>query len=430
MIYSARIECQDDRWGSREGNPVQRVAPLLDDHQSIWDKMARPMKLASRSTILRALGTRALGAAVGCLLGIAVAGGQARPASQPAPAGKPQMAEDVFKNVQVLRGIPVDEFMSTMGFFAAALSLNCTDCHVKAANDDWARYADDTALKQTARKMVLMVRAINQANFAGKPAVTCYSCHRSSNRSKVVPSLAEQYGSPPEDPNEVESHGEALTRDAPSVDQILDKYIQAVGGAQRLATLTSFVAKGTYSGYDTSDDKVPVEVYAKAPDQRTTIVHAPVGGGVTKDGTTAFDGHAGWINAANTLVPMLTLTGGNLDGARVDAALSFPGGAKQALTDWRDGRDVEVVQGTGGKSTVKLYFDKQSGLLVRQVRYAQTIVGLNPTQVDYSDYRDVAGLKLPFHWVVTWTDGQSTFDMNQVQPNVAIDAAKFAKPAP
>ena len=254
----------------------------------------------------------------------------------------------------------------------------------------------------------------------------------------MVPSLAEQYGSLPKIQNEVESHGEALTRDAPSVDQILDKYIQAVGGAQRLATLTSFVAKGTYSGYDTSDDKVPVEVYAKAPNQRTTILHAPVGEGLTKDGTTTFDGHAGWINAANTLVPMLTLTGGNLDGARVDAALSFPGGTKQALTDWRDGfpelniddRDVEVIQGTSGKSTVKLYFDKQSGLLVRQVRYAQTIVGLNPTQVDYSDYRDVAGVKLPFHWVVTWTDGQSTFDMNQVQPNVAIDAAKFAKPAP
>lgn len=391
------------------------------------------MKLESRPTIVRALGT-----AVACLLGVAVAGGQARPGGQPTRTEKPPMAEEVFKNVQVLKGIPVDEFMGTMGFFSAALSLNCTDCHAKAANDDWARYADDTPLKQTARKMILMVRTINQANFGGKPEVTCYSCHRSSNRPKVIPSLTEQYGSPPDDPNEVESRGEALTRDAPSVDQILDKYIQAVGGAQRLAKLTSFIAKGTYSGYDTSDDKVPVEVYAKAPDQRTTILHAPVGDGVTKDGTTTFDGHAGWINAANTLVPMLTLTGGNLDGARVDAALSFPGGIKQALSDWSDGfpetnidgRDVEVVQGTSGKSTVKLYFDKQSALLVRQVRYAQTIVGFNPTQMDYSDYREVDGVKLPFHWIVTWTDGQSTFEINQVQPNVRIDAAKFAKPAP
>jgi photosynthetic reaction center cytochrome c subunit len=391
------------------------------------------MKLGLRLTIVRALAT-----AAACLLAVAVAGGQTPQGGQTAGAEKPPMAENVFKNVQVLRGIPVDEFMGTMGFFAAALSLNCTDCHVKAANDDWARYADDTPLKQTARKMVLMVRVINQANFGGNPEVTCYSCHRSGNRPKVVPNLAEQYGSPPDDPNEVESHGEALTRDAPSPDQILDKYIQAVGGTQQTAKLTSFIAKGTYSGYDTSDDKVPVEVYAKAPNQRTTIFHAPVGGGVTKDGTTTFDGHAGWINAASTLVPMLTLTGGNLDGARVDAALSFPGGIKQALSDWRagfpatiiDGRDVQVVQGTAGGSRVKLYFDKESGLLVRQVRYAQTIVGLNPTQVDYSDYREVAGVKLPFHWLVTWTDGQSTFEMNQVQPNVPIDPAKFAKPAP
>src|SRR6202166_4227782 len=376
---------------------------------------------------------------VACLLGIVSAGGQQSPKNnQAAAAQKPLMAEQVFKNVQVLKGIPVDEFMGTMGFFSSSLRLNCTDCHVKAANDDWARYADNTPLKDTARKMILMVRTINQANFGGKPEVTCYSCHRSSNRPKVIPSLTAQHGSPPDDPNEVESRGEPLTRDAPSVDQILDKYIQAVGGAQRLAKLTSFIAKGTYSGYDTSDDKVPVEVYAQAPDQRTTIVHAPVGGGVTKDGTTTFDGHAGWINAANTLVPMLTLTGGNLDGARVDAALSFPGGIKQALSDWSDGfpetnidgRDVTVIQGTSGKSTVKLYFDKKSGLLVRQVRYAQTIVGLNPTQVDYSDYREVDGVKLAFHWIVTWTDGQSTFQMNQVQPNVAIAAAKFAKPAP
>src|ERR1700680_5139584 len=160
------------------------------------------MKLSSRPTIVRALGP-----AVACLLGVAVAGGQARPGGQPAGTEKPPMTEEVFKNVQVLRGIPVDEFMGTMGFFSAALSLNCTDCHVKAANDDWARYAEDTALKQTARKMVMMVRTIDQATLEGNPEVTCYSCHRSGNRPKVVPSLAEQYGSPPEDLNEIESHG-------------------------------------------------------------------------------------------------------------------------------------------------------------------------------------------------------------------------------
>src|ERR1700746_4097879 len=69
---------------------------------------------------------------------------------------KPQMSEDAFKNVQVLRGIPVNEFMGTMGFFSAALSMNCTDCHVNESAGDWKRYADDTPLKQTARRMVLM----------------------------------------------------------------------------------------------------------------------------------------------------------------------------------------------------------------------------------------------------------------------------------
>ncbi len=87
-----------------------------------------------------------------CLLGIVSASGQQTPpkTSPPVATQKPLMAEQVFKNVQVLKGIPVDEFMGTMGFFAASLSLNCTDCHVQAANDDWARYADDTPLKVTA----------------------------------------------------------------------------------------------------------------------------------------------------------------------------------------------------------------------------------------------------------------------------------------
>jgi photosynthetic reaction center cytochrome c subunit len=391
------------------------------------------MKLGLRPALVAALGM------VVCLVGIASAGGQSAAGGQPASTQRPVMAEDVLKNVQVLRGIPLDEFMGTMGFFAASLSLNCTDCHVGAALDNWERYADDTPRKQTTRKMILMVRAINQANFGGKREVTCYTCHRSSNRAKVTPSLAEQYGTPPpDDPDELESVDQPAAAGAPSADQILDKYIQTLGGA-RLASLTSFVAKGTYTGYDTSDAKVPVEVYAKAPGQRTTVAHVPVGDGTTKDSTTVYDGRAGWISTPNTLVPMLVLTGGNLDGAKVDADLSFPGRIKQALTNWRagfpettiDDHEVQIVQGiSAGKSLVKLYFDKKSGLLLRQVRYADTVVGLNPTQVDYSDYRELSGVKLPFRWTVTWTDGQSTFEMSEVQLNVPIAAVKFAKPNP
>jgi photosynthetic reaction center cytochrome c subunit len=392
------------------------------------------MKLPWRRAVLGWLGT-----SVGCLCAV-MAVGQATPSGQKAPATpapKQPMAEDVLKNVQVLKGIPLDEFMGTMGFFAAALSLNCADCHVPESTTDWSRYADDTPLKETARKMVLMVRAINKNNFAGQPMVTCYTCHRSNARPRIRPSLEEQYGEvAPIDPNDVESEGKA-SPSAPQANQILDKYIQAIGGAQRLATLTSFYAKATYEGFDTADSKVPAEVFAKAPDQRTTVAHIPAEGGI-KDSTTTYDGHNGWVFARDTTVPMMTLTGGLLDGAKADALLSFPGGIKQALVNLHanypetsiDDRPVRIVAGTVGRSLIRMYFDKESGLLVRLLRDAGTVVGPNPTQIDYSDYRDVSGIKFPFHWVVSWTDGRTTWDLTDVELNAPVDAAKFAKPTP
>src|ERR1051326_3116568 len=159
-------------------------------------------------------------------------------AHQPIPASA-QMAEDVFKNVQVLKGIPVDQFMDTMGFFSAALGLNCTSCHGVASASDSARFADDPALKKTARRMILMVRAINKEHFAGAAMVTCYSCHRGGDRPKIIPSLKDQYGAPDEDPNEFE-----VPRDAsgiPSSDQIFEKYIQALGGSQAVSSLNSYI---------------------------------------------------------------------------------------------------------------------------------------------------------------------------------------------
>jgi len=382
------------------------------------------MKFMSRRVIVGALVI-----AVTCLPGVAPVGGQT------APEEKPQMADEVFKNVQVLRGLTVDEFMGTMGFIAASLSMNCIDCHSVEAASDVTKYAVDTPVKQTARKMILMVKSINAANFGGKQTVTCYSCHRSGNAPKAIPSLAEQYGTPPpEDPNEVEIVGEPRSG-APSADQVFDKYIQALGGAQQLAKLTSFVAKGTYEGFDTGDEKAPVEVYAKAPDQLTAIVRIPQG-----DSIRTYDGRTGWMTSTGTLLPLpvLVLARGNLEGARLDAELCFPAQIKRTLTEWRTGfpptfiddNEVDVVQGTSvAKTPVKLYFDKKSGLLVRLVRYTNTAIGTNPTQIDYSDYRDVAGVKMPFHYTVTWTDGRSTTELSSVQPNLPIDASKFAKPA-
>ena len=116
------------------------------------------------------------------------------------------MAEDVFKNVQVLKGISVAEFMDTMGFFSSSLGLNCTGCHTEASLSNWAKYADDDVpRKRIARTMVLKVNTINKSNFGGRRAVTCITCHRGSSAPKVVPTLADQYANAAaEDPNEIE----------------------------------------------------------------------------------------------------------------------------------------------------------------------------------------------------------------------------------
>jgi len=356
-------------------------------------------------------------------------------AGQTAPA-KQLLSEQAFKNVTVLKGIPVDEFMDTMGFIAASTNYNCTDCHVEPKTEgDWSVYAEETPRKATTRRMILMVESINKTNFGGARVVTCYTCHRNlQGAPKITPSLREQYGEPPTpDPDEVE-----ITRQAPgapSADQIFAKYLQAAGGAQKAAAITSIVFKGTYQGY--AEPKASVDIYLKAPDQRTMIVHTDGG-----DRTTTFDGSNGWMAAppADKPFPVIRFTNGDLDAVRLDALLSFPDGVRQAITkpvagsSSIDDNDVVVVQGTarGGRSSIKLYFDKQSGLLVRQVRYADTIIGRVPIQVDYSDYRDVprAGVKLPFHIITTWTDGRSDVMLTSAETNVAIDAARFNQPPP
>ena len=56
----------------------------------------------------------------------------------PSPGDGVVLSDQYFKNIQALKGIPVDEFMDTMGMFAAATGMNCVDCHVSDAGGDWA----------------------------------------------------------------------------------------------------------------------------------------------------------------------------------------------------------------------------------------------------------------------------------------------------
>ena len=178
-----------------------------------------------------------------------------------------------------------------------------------------------------------------------------------------------------------------------------------------------------------------MELFGKAPGQRSMIIHTAEG-----DSTSTFDGRNGWMAApaVDRPVTLTALAGGELDHAHLEAALAFPAQLKTALKQWRSGLPAQIddnpmnlIQGTlDGRYPVNFYFDPETGLLTRVVSYADSAVGLAPTQIDYADYREVAGVKMPFRWTVTWLDGRSIITLSEVQANAAIDAARFARPTP
>jgi hypothetical protein len=340
------------------------------------------------------------------------------------------MSDQVLKNIQVLKGIPIDTFFEAMGLFASSMGGDCTYCHSKDAVFNRDAFAVATPRIQRARQMIVMMNTINKTYFAGQTKVTCFTCHRAAYSPETAPRFTLQYGTPPEEPNMINFV------DDPRADagKILDRYLEALGGPGRLAKVTSFTGKGTYAGFDTGFAEVPVEVFGKAPYQRTTVVHMDYG-----DNIRVYDGRNGWFAGPDAPIPLQPLTSGVLDAARLEALVAFPAGIKQAYSQWKaggtiiDDKDVTIVQGSNPNSgllPVNFYFDNTTGLLVRVVRWNETPVGPNPTQIDYDDYRDVAGIKMPFTWTVSLTYMQMTIKLDALQPNVPVDASRFARPAP
>jgi hypothetical protein len=357
---------------------------------------------------------------------------QAKAQTSQTVAPKAQTAGAVFKNVTTpaLKDLTVADFLQSMGVISADLGVDCSDCHPGAGSDkvDWVF---DTQRKKTARKMIDMLAVINRANFGGAQMVTCYTCHHGGLRPNTTIALDTLYGPP----NEPRDDVVAAASGGPTAVQILDKYIQAAGGAQRLAGLTSFVATGTSVGYEGLGGTGMIQIFAKAPDQRTLLIsfkdHPERG-----DSTWVYNGRAGWIKSPRSLLGQFEVTGSDLDGLKLDAQLAFPGQIKQVLTNLRAGnpdtindREVDVVQGTApGGILVTLYFDKQSSLPVRVVRYGKSPIGRVPVQSDYADYRAVNGIQFPFQYTFSWLDGKQSFKLTDVKTNVAIDQSKFAIP--
>jgi hypothetical protein len=351
-------------------------------------------------------------------------------AETPAKAGGPTAGE-FFKNVTTptLKDLTPADFILAMGLVADNLGLDCADCHPGAGSDkvDWVI---DTPQKKTARKMIEMVGVINKTNFAGVQMVTCWTCHHGRDKPATTIALDTVYASPNSERDDL------VTADPKqSAAAIFDKYIAALGGAQRLAAITSYIATGKSVGYEGLGGTGEFNIYAKSPNMKTTEIsfkdHPDRGKSVW-----AFDGRTGWITTPRGLLGEYEVNGTGLDGVRFDAQMAFPGQIKTLFTNWRVGqmetlgdRDFNIVQGgTARGLLVTLYFDTKTNLLARMIIYTSSPIGRAPQQVDFDDYRDVGGVKFPFKDTFLWLDGRWTAEISGIKTNVAIDAAKFGKP--
>ena len=242
---------------------------------------------------------------------------------------------------------------------------------------------DDKKPKQIARDMMRMMFAIDKNSFEGNREVTCYSCHRGSLKPEAVPVVESEVQPKPQ--TTAASAEEKLPVNMPTADQLIDNYIRALGGAAAIEKITSREEHGTIT---LGGQAVRIEVFDQDPDKQAVIRHMPAG-----DSVTVFDGHEGWSSMPGR--PVRDMHGADLDAAQMDADLHFPLHIKQAFAELRveypekiGDREAYVIScQKWGRPPVKFYFDEQSGLLVRLVRYAQSPLGLVPTQIDYGDYR-------------------------------------------
>jgi len=332
------------------------------------------------------------------------------------------MTEEAYKNVQVLKGIPADRLIPAMQFITYSLDVECSFCHVEGAFEK-----DDKKPKQVARKMMRMMFAINQENFEGKREVTYYSCHRGSSHPLATPIIAETgTQAVPENVQDEDEHG-PIPADVPHADEIFAKYVDALGGASTIEKLSTRIEKGTIN---LGGRQFHIDIFSKVPGKRISVIHLPNG-----DNITAYDGTSGWTSGPDR--PVRDIPAPEVASARFDADLQLPIRFKQVFSDLRTGQpekigdhDVYVVSGlNAGEPAVKFYFDESSGLLLRMLHYVDSPLGRNPTQIDYADYHDQGGMKMPFQRTIARPGARFTIQIEESQDNVPMDDAKFARPA-
>lgn len=290
-------------------------------------------------------------------------GSGADQATQPGSRSDSQRrAEEFFKNIQVLKGVPLDQVIPAMQFMTAALGVDCSFCHVAGHFEEHAKKP-----KQTARSMMQMMFALNRNSFDGHREVTCYSCHRGTRIPAKTPKFDDQ---PEADAGAAGFAGPTLPSGLPTASQLIENYIEALGGAAAVARTTSRAKKGVAS---CSGQSTRVELFTQAPGKLALVRHLTEG-----DSVVAFDGHAGWIGLPSR--PIRDLRGTDVETASELADLQFPLHFAKIFPELRveypekiGGREVNVLYGIRqGHPQAKLSFDGQSGLLVRLMRYAES----------------------------------------------------------
>lgn len=322
-----------------------------------------------------------------------------------------QTAEQRFKNIQIFKGLPATQLDPTMAFISGSLGVRCNYCHVPGQFEK-----DDKPTKMAARRMIKMVMDINKGSFNGQGAVSCFTCHRGKPTPVSVPVVGQNLWAP--------SSPSPSPEPLPSVKEILDRYVQAVGGAEMLQKITSRSAKGSRIGAD--GVLVPEEVHQKAPDKMLTVTRYP--NVVFSNG---FNGKVVWGHSsregAQPLPEQLVVQ------LKRDAVFYQELKLQELYSDLKvTGRvpvreaDAYVIQAKQVDGVVeKLFFDVRTGLLVRRSVESDTGLGKLPLQTDYEDYRNVDGIKQPF--LIRWSMPGRIWGrkIDEIKQNVELDDAKF-----
>jgi hypothetical protein len=345
-------------------------------------------------------------------------------AAQVSPANEGKTAEQVYKNIKVLTGTPANELNQSMHLMKGATGMDCLYCHIER---EWEK--DVKPAKEVARAMIVMMNDINKRNFGGRQVVTCNTCHNGRPVPAAMPAF------PVFEPRE------AVKVALPTVDQVLVRYVDALGGEAALRKVTSRVITGTQFIPTGPGGTVPtpaaVERSQRAPNLAVTTYRAP-----TYAISQGFDGTTAWSqDQAGRVTEPVTL-----DIARAARAADFyePLNLKRQYAQITvrgiekvNGRDAYLVVGIPqGDKPESLYFDTQTGLLLRKQTVLPTPVGDSPYQVDFDDYRDTgSGVKFPFLMHMTPANPrtelapEATLRVTTIKDNAPIEDSKFVKPA-